>query len=273
MAPYEGECKHPSGPLAAVQPWCAGSRGPAERDTLLVMAPPGSSSVGSVSNLFTRSSGRPLAAPSILAADFGNMGSSCERAIRAGADLLHVDIMDGHFVENLTMGPDMVKAIRRSLPNAFLDVHLMVTNPDLFVEPFASAGADHLTFHVEVADVAAIRALADRVRSLGKTAGIAINPPTPIERLWPVADAFEMVLVMSVNPGRGGQPFITDTLLKTRAVRDRYGPNIRVEMDGGIGPANASSVREAGCDVLVAGSSFFGQPSEKWPEIAAALRG
>jgi hypothetical protein len=141
----------------------------------------------------------------------------------------------------------------------------MVTNPERFVEPFAAAGADHITFHVEVAEPPVLRALADRVRSLGKTAGIAINPPTPVEKLWPVADAFEMVLVMSVNPGRGGQPFITETLDKTRAARARLGPTMRVEMDGGIGPANAREVREAGCDVLVAGSSFFGQPSEKWP--------
>ncbi len=237
------------------------------------MTPSGSTSVGSISNLFMRSSGRALAAPSILAADFGDMARCCEQAIRAGADLLHVDIMDGHFVDNLTMGPDMVKALRRALPASFLDVHLMVTSPELFVEPFATAGADHLTFHVEIAEPAPLRALADRVRALGKTAGIAINPPTPVEKLWPVADAFELVLVMSVNPGRGGQPFIAETLVKTRAVRERFGPPMRVEMDGGIGPANAGAVRDAGCDVLVAGSSFFGQPSEKWAEIAASLRG
>lgn len=228
---------------------------------------------GSIPDLFTRSTGRALAAPSILAADFGRMVDCCSLAISAGADVLHVDIMDGHFVDNLTMGPDMVKALRLALPTAFLDVHLMVTNPERFVDPFAAAGADHITFHVEVAEPPALRALADRVRSLGKTAGIAINPPTPVEKLWPVADAFEMVLVMSVNPGRGGQPFIAETLDKTRAARARYGPAMRVEMDGGIGPANARQVREAGCDVLVAGSSFFGQPSEKWPDILAALRG
>lgn len=237
------------------------------------IAPGGSHPRGSVANLFTRSSGRALAAPSILAADFGRMADCCTRAVDAGADVLHIDVMDGHFVDNLTMGPDMVIALRRSLPTAFLDVHLMVTNPERFVGPFTAAGADHITFHVEVAEPASLRALADHVRSLGKTAGIAINPPTPVEVLWPVADAFEMVLVMSVNPGRGGQPFIAETLEKARAARARYGPTMRVEMDGGLGPPNARQVREAGCDVLVAGSSFFGQPSEKWPEIIAVLRG
>ena len=233
---------------------------------------------GSISNLFTdRARPGALAAPSILAANFGRMAEECAAAIQAGADLLHVDIMDGHFVHNLTMGPDMVKGIRRALPSAFLDVHLMVTNPERFIEPFRNAGADHLTFHVEIAEPGALIDLAERVRGMGATAGIAINPPTPIAKLWPVIDAFDLVLVMSVNPGRGGQAFIADTVEKTRLARERVGPfvasGVRVEMDGGIGPANAQTLREAGCDVLVAGSAFFGKPRGEWNTLAAQIRG
>lgn len=233
---------------------------------------------GSITNLFTdRTRVGALAAPSILAADFGKMADECAAAIGAGADLLHVDIMDGHFVDNLTMGPDMVKGIRRVLPSAFLDVHLMVTNPERFVEPFVRAGASHVTFHVEVAEPRALLDLAERVRGLGATAGIAINPPTPVDKLWPVIDEFDLVLVMSVNPGRGGQAFIPETLEKTRLARERVGPfdrsGVRIEMDGGIGPLNAKMLREAGCDVLVAGSAFFGKPREQWPVLAAQIRG
>ncbi|MCW5767298.1 MAG: ribulose-phosphate 3-epimerase [Phycisphaeraceae bacterium] len=227
---------------------------------------------GSVTNLLTRSSGSTLAAPSILAADFGRMAEWCGRAVESGAKVLHVDVMDGHFVDNLTMGPDMVRALRAELPQVFLDVHLMVTNPERFVEPFAKAGADHITFHIEVAPPGELRALADAVRAMGKTAGIAINPPTPVDRLWPAADAFDLTLVMSVNPGRGGQAFIVETLEKTRAVRERYGTDMRVEMDGGIGPGNARLVRDSGCDLLVAGSSFFGQPPERWAGILESLQ-
>ena len=233
---------------------------------------------GSIQNLFTdRTRSGALAAPSILAADFGRMADECAAAIGAGADVLHVDIMDGHFVDNLTMGPDMVKGIRKVLPTAFLDVHLMVTNPERFAEPFVRAGANHVTFHVEVAEHRALVDLAERVRGMGATAGIAINPPTPVERLWPAIEAFDLVLVMSVNPGRGGQAFIPETLEKTRLARERVGAfaksGVRVEMDGGIGPQNAKALREAGCDVLVAGSAFFGKPRSEWPALAAQIRG
>lgn len=234
---------------------------------------------GAIENLFTKraNGGRALAAPSILAADFGRMAEECRAALDAGADLLHVDIMDGHFVDNLTMGPDMVKALRRALPGAFLDVHLMVTTPALFIEPFARAGANHITFHVEVGLPTELAMLAERVRGLGATAGIAINPPTPVDKLWPVIGEFELVLVMSVNPGRGGQPFIQETLEKTRLVRERVGPfatsGVRVEMDGGIGPQNAAILRESGCDVLVAGSAFFGKPRPEWKGITQQIRG
>ena len=226
-----------------------------------------------MSSLFRAPPRLPLIAPSVLAGDFARIGDDCRQVLDAGGDLLHVDIMDGHFVPNLTMGPDVVKGLRRVLPGAFLDVHLMVTDPGRFAEPFIRAGANHVTFHVEVLDDAGLRSLADRVRSLGATAGIAINPPTPVERVLPVLDAFDLVLVMSVNPGFGGQKFIADVLSKTSTIRPRLRPDQRLEMDGGIGPENAAAVLEAGCDVIVAGTSIFGDPPAGRQRAISALRG
>jgi ribulose-phosphate 3-epimerase len=206
---------------------------------------------------------RPLVAPSVLASDYGRMADDARAAIDAGGDLLHVDVMDGHFVGNLSMGPDTVRALRRHLPGAFLDVHLMVDRPDLFVEPFAEAGANHITFHLEVCDPVRARhvdadALLDRIEALGVTAGMVINPLTAAEGLEPYLERLAMVLVMSVHPGAGGQAFRPEVLPKVAWLADRLRDDQRLEMDGGVGPDTAGACARAGCDVMVAGSAVFG---------------
>lgn len=231
---------------------------------------------------------RPLAAPSILSADFAALASDAAHALAsppegAGADLLHIDIMDGHFVPNLTMGPALVASLRKALgPAAFFDVHLMVTDPGQYLQPFAEAGANHVTFHIEPAlnpnagTGKAPRsegydplAIIHQAHALGMTAGLAINPDTPAETIEPYLEHLDLALVMSVHPGFSGQKFIEAVLTKTRWLRDRLGPHQRVEMDGGISPANANAVLHAGCDVLVAASAFFGVPR---PERAAVVQ-
>jgi ribulose-phosphate 3-epimerase len=211
---------------------------------------------------------RPLRiAPSILAADLGRLADEVRAVEAAGADYIHVDVMDGRFVPNITMGPAAVAAVRAAtrLP---LDVHLMVVEPERYIDVFAKAGADILTVHLEVA--LHLHRTVQQIRSLGKKPSVSLNPHTPLAGLDVVLPDLAMVLVMSVNPGFAGQTFIEAVLPKVRALRqeiDRRGLDVDVEVDGGITADNAAAVAGAGADVLVAGTSVFHQP-----DYARAIR-
>ena len=166
--------------------------------------------------------------------------------------------MDGHFVPNLTMGPDLVAGLRRACPDVCLDAHLMVQHPQEFIEPFVHAGADHLTIHVEAEHPQADpRATAELIRKAGLTAGLAINPGTDLEKILPYVADFELLLVMSVQPGFAGQSFRPEVLAKTEALSAAAPSGVRIQMDGGVAPVNAEACRKAGCDVLVAASAIF----------------
>jgi len=212
--------------------------------------------------------------PSILAADFSRLASEIERVEQAGASMLHVDIMDGHFVPNITFGPPVVKAIRR-VTRLTLDLHLMITDPDRFAPMFIEAGADQISVQQEACPH--LDRTLNMIRSEGAKAGVVINPATPLAMIEEVLEVADFVLIMSVNPGFGGQPFIPRTLEKVRRLdrkRRDLGIPLKIEIDGGIGADNVAEVVRAGCDWIVTGTSVFHtpDPGAAWANLMAIAR-
>jgi ribulose-phosphate 3-epimerase len=215
----------------------------------------------------------PLIAPSILSADFARLGEEVRAIDEAGADWIHIDVMDGHFVPNITIGPGVVKALRPHSAKPF-DVHLMVSPVDVYLEAFAAAGADIITVHPEAGPH--IHRSVQAIRALGKKAGIALNPATPAKMLDYLIDEIDLVLVMSVNPGFGGQSFISSQLRKIEAIRkmiEKTGRPILLEVDGGVDTTTSGLCCDAGADVLVAGTASFKGGAACYSANIAALKG
>lgn len=212
-----------------------------------------------------------MIAPSILSADFARLGEEITAVAKGGADVIHIDVMDGHFVPNITIGPLVVKAVRRvtDLP---LDVHLMIENADDYLEDFANAGADWITVHVETGYH--LHRTIHRIKELGKKAGAVLNPATPLSSLEEILPDLDLVMLMTVNPGFGGQSFIESSLAKIRQLKkmiDDRGLNVGIEVDGGVSPKTIGAIAAAGANIFVAGSAVFGQ--DDYAKVIAELKG
>ncbi len=209
-------------------------------------------------------------APSILSADFTRLGEEIKAVDQAGAEAIHIDVMDGHFVPNITIGPLVVKAARRATKKV-LDVHLMISDADKYIDSFAEAGADWITVHVEACTH--MHRTVGRIRELGKKAGVVLNPATPLSSLDYILEDLDLVMLMSVNPGFGGQSFIESSLGKIDSLKkriDQLGLEVAIEVDGGISPATVGRVAEAGANIFVAGSAIYG--SDDYMSVIAEMR-
>ncbi len=210
-------------------------------------------------------------APSLLSANFANLEKDIKMLEAGGADMLHLDVMDGHFVPNITIGPPVVKAVKK-VANIPLDVHLMISNPDFYVDAFMDAGADYLSLHVE--STPHVHRVLQKIKARGIKAGVSLNPHTPVSFLENILDDIDLILIMSVNPGFGGQSFIPGSLRKIKQVRELLALNnsehIEIEVDGGIKQDNIKEVSDAGCDIFVSGSGIFNAKNPK--EMIAKMK-